>query len=357
MKSEVNLRFAAYEDAEILAKLGRETFHDAFVNHPLMPKADLNLYLNEAFTVSQITSELSDPQAAFLLAEIDGQAVGYAKFITEGLEARVVAKNPVKLKRLYIRQEFVGAGIGAGLFSRCLAETAKNGHDRIWLTVWEHNKKAQDFYRKWGFKPFGVIDFQFGNTVLTDILMQKSLYKDDKIRTISREAENYMIRKGTDEDFEEIFSIINDAAMAYKGVIPPDRWHEPYMIKDELQAQIEDGVRFSCYVDGNKIIGVMGIQDKTEVRLIRHAYVRTKQRNRGIGTLILRELIKDAKKPILIGTWKAADWAISFYEKHRFWLVEEEEKNYLLKKYWTIPDRQIETSVVLVDEKYKKSKK
>jgi N-acetylglutamate synthase-like GNAT family acetyltransferase len=165
-----------------------------------------------------------------------------------------------------------------------------------------------------------------------------------------------MIRKCADEDFEEIFNIINDAAIAYKGVIPPDRWHEPYMTKEELKAQIEDGVRFSCYVDNNEIIGVMGIQDKTDVELIRHAYVRTKQRNKGIGTLLLRELIKDSTKPILIGTWKAATWAIIFYEKHGFCLVDEEEKNRLLKKYWAIPERQVETSVVLVDEKYKKSK-
>jgi len=164
-----------------------------------------------------------------------------------------------------------------------------------------------------------------------------------------------MIRKGTDEDLEEIFNIINDAAIAYKGAIPPDRWHEPYMTKEELKAQIEDGVRFSCYVDQNEIIGVMGIQDKTDVELIRHAYVRTKQRKKGIGTLLLRELIRDSTKPILIGTWKAAGWAISFYEKHGFCLVDEEEKNRLLKKYWAIPDRQVETSVVLVDEKYKTS--
>jgi N-acetylglutamate synthase-like GNAT family acetyltransferase len=164
-----------------------------------------------------------------------------------------------------------------------------------------------------------------------------------------------MIRKAADEDFEEIFNIINDAAIAYKGVIPPDRWHEPYMTKEELKAQISDGVRFSCYVDNNEIIGVMGIQDKTDVELIRHAYVRTKQRNKGIRTLLLRELIKDSTKPILVGTWKAANWAISFYEKHGFCLVEE-EKNRLLKKYWAIPARQVETSVVLVDEKYKKSK-
>jgi N-acetylglutamate synthase-like GNAT family acetyltransferase len=161
-----------------------------------------------------------------------------------------------------------------------------------------------------------------------------------------------MIRKATDKDFEEIFATINDAAMAYKRVIPPDRWHEPYMTKEELQAQIKEGVRFSCYIDNDEIIGVMGIQDKAEVVLIRHAYVRTNQRNKGIGSLLLQELTKDAKKPILIGTWKAADWAIRFYQKHGFRLVEEEEKNRLLKKYWTIPDRQIETSVVLADGKY-----
>jgi N-acetylglutamate synthase-like GNAT family acetyltransferase len=161
-----------------------------------------------------------------------------------------------------------------------------------------------------------------------------------------------MIRKATDKDFEEIFATINDAAMAYKRVIPPDRWHEPYMTKEELQAQIKEGVRFSCYIDNDEIIGVRGIQDKAEVVLIRHAYVRTNQRNKGIGSLLLQELTKDAKKPILIGTWKAADWAIRFYQKHGFRLVEEEEKNRLLKKYWTIPDRQIETSVVLADGKY-----
>lgn len=165
-----------------------------------------------------------------------------------------------------------------------------------------------------------------------------------------------MIRKVSDKDFENVFNIINDAAIAYKGIIPPDRWHEPYMTKEELKAQIDDGVRFSCYIDNNEIIGVMGIQDKTEVTLIRHAYVKTKQRKKGIGSLLLKELIKGSKKPVLIGTWKAAHWAISFYEKHGFSLVDEEEKNSLLKKYWTIPDRQVETSVVLADEKYKKLK-
>ncbi len=161
-----------------------------------------------------------------------------------------------------------------------------------------------------------------------------------------------MIRNCTDEDFEEIFNIINDAAVAYKGAIPSDQWHEPYMTTEELRSEIEDGVRFSCYVDNNEIIGVMGIQDKGDVVLIRHAYVRTKQRSKGIGSQLLHGLTKDATKPILIGTWKAAYWAISFYEQHGFRLVEEEEKNRLAKKYWKNTDRKIETSVVLVDRKY-----
>ena len=168
--------------------------------------------------------------------------------------------------------------------------------------------------------------------------------------------ENRMIRKGTNDDFEEIFSIINDAAIAYKGVIPPDRWHEPYMTKTELSAQIDEGVRFSCFIDNNEIIGVMGIQDKVDVDLIRHAYVKTTQRKRGIGSLLLQGAMSVSQKPILIGTWRAAWWAISFYEKHGFSLVDDEEKDQLLKKYWNIPDRQVETSVVLADERYRKLK-
>ena len=165
-----------------------------------------------------------------------------------------------------------------------------------------------------------------------------------------------MIRSASDGDFDAIYSIINDAAIAYKGVIPQDRWHEPYMTREDLQAQLEDGVQFSCCMDNNEIVGVMGIQDKHEVNLIRHAYVRTQRRKSGIGSLLLLELMNSSTKPILIGTWKAAYWAISFYEKHGFSLVAEQEKNDLLKKYWVIPDRQVETSVVLVDEKYRETR-
>jgi N-acetylglutamate synthase-like GNAT family acetyltransferase len=158
-----------------------------------------------------------------------------------------------------------------------------------------------------------------------------------------------MIAPGNESDFDNIFAIINDAAIAYKGIIPEDRWHEPYMPASELRDQIADGVQFWCYWDDDEMIGVMGIQDKGEVTLIRHAYVKTTARNKGIGGKLLNHLINLATKPILIGTWADATWAIDFYKKHGFSLVTHEEKERLLRKYWNIPLRQIETSVVLAD--------
>jgi N-acetylglutamate synthase-like GNAT family acetyltransferase len=159
-----------------------------------------------------------------------------------------------------------------------------------------------------------------------------------------------MIRLCRDIDFEAIHSIINDAAEAYRGVIPADRWHEPYMSREELRQEIKSGVRFWGYEEGGKLVGAMGIQDVQDVTLIRHAYVRTDRRNQGIGGKLLAELRTLTGRPILIGTWAAATWAIRFYEKHGFRLVTPEEKDRLLKKYWSIPARQIETSVVLAEQ-------
>lgn len=161
-----------------------------------------------------------------------------------------------------------------------------------------------------------------------------------------------MIAPGKKDAFVSILAIINDAASAYKNIIPADRWHEPYMSEQELQTQIDDGVEFWCYLDNNEIIGVMGIQDKTDVTLIRHAYVKTSARNSGIGGKLLHHLAELTTKPILIGTWADATWAINFYKKHGFNLVSHEEKERLLRKYWTIPLRQIETSVVLADSNW-----
>lgn len=157
------------------------------------------------------------------------------------------------------------------------------------------------------------------------------------------------VRPCSDADFETIYSIINDAAQAYRGVIPEDRWHEPYMPREELRHEIESGVRFWGYEENGKLLGVMGIQDVQDVTLIRHAYVCTAHRSEGIGGKLLGELRRLTTRPILIGTWAAATWAIRFYERHGYRQVSTEEKNRLLKKYWTIPDRQVETSVVLAE--------
>jgi N-acetylglutamate synthase-like GNAT family acetyltransferase len=158
-----------------------------------------------------------------------------------------------------------------------------------------------------------------------------------------------MLCRCTANDFEAIYEIINDAAQAYKGVISTDRWHDPYMPQNQLQQEIDAGVNFWGVEENGRLTGVMGIQDKGDVTLIRHAYVRTALRNRGVGSQLLRHLEMLSNKPILIGTWAAATWAVAFYEKNGYRLVSTEEKNNLLKKYWNIPDRQVETSVVLAN--------
>lgn len=164
-----------------------------------------------------------------------------------------------------------------------------------------------------------------------------------------------MIVKCNQKDFSDIYEIINDASIAYKGIIPDDRWHEPYMSEPELKSQIADGVEFWGYIEGGKLIGVMGIQYKGEVTLIRHAYVRTSERNKGIGGQLLAHLNSTATTPVLIGTWADAKWAINFYLKNGFRLLERAEINILLPKYWTIPTRQIETSVVLASANWESS--
>lgn len=163
-----------------------------------------------------------------------------------------------------------------------------------------------------------------------------------------------MITKSDEKkDFNIIYEIINDASIAYKGIIPIDRWKEPYMSKEELKIQMSEGVKFWNYEERKEILGVMGIQFKNDVTLIRHAYVRTIARKKGIGGKLLKHLIDMAKTPILIGTWADASWAISFYKKHGFRLLPNEEKNRLLKIYWSIPERQVETSIVLASEEWK----
>lgn len=161
-----------------------------------------------------------------------------------------------------------------------------------------------------------------------------------------------MIRRCDDRDFELIWTIINDGAQAYKGAIPADRWTEPYMSREKLQNEIDDGVVFWGYEEAGALVGVMGIQQVQDVTLVRHAYVRTNSQDRGIGRHLLSHLRGLASEPMLIGTWAAAEWAIHFYERNGFQMVSPQEKNRLLKRYWTIPERQIDTSVVLADPKW-----
>jgi GNAT superfamily N-acetyltransferase len=156
-----------------------------------------------------------------------------------------------------------------------------------------------------------------------------------------------IIRRCRDGEHAALLEIINLAAQKYRGVIPADRWHEPYMSGKELAAELAAGVEFwGAEIDAT-LAGVMGVQQVLDVDLIRHAYVLPAFQRKGIGGLLLAELCSRRSRTILIGTWAAASWAIDFYERHGFDLVGVDEATTLLKKYWTIPERQIETSVVL----------
>lgn len=161
-----------------------------------------------------------------------------------------------------------------------------------------------------------------------------------------------MIRPCNAMDFPVMLEIISDAARAYAGVIPADCWADPYMPEGELRHEIEAGVQFWGVEDGGELVAVMGIQHVGDVSLIRHAYVREAFQHKGIGAQLLGTLRLKALRPLLVGTWAAAPWAVRFYEKHGFRLVTPGEKDRLLKKYWNIPKRQVETSVVLADEKW-----
>jgi N-acetylglutamate synthase-like GNAT family acetyltransferase len=164
-----------------------------------------------------------------------------------------------------------------------------------------------------------------------------------------------VIRRGADTDFPAMLAIINDAAHAYRGVIPTDRWHEPYMSADELAKEIADRVVFWVAEQEGRLSAVMGIQDKGDVALVRHAYVAPTSQRTGVGTTMLHHVEKLTDKPILIGTWASASWAVDFYERNGFALLPSSESSRLLKTYWSIPVRQIETSVVLANGRWMES--
>jgi GNAT superfamily N-acetyltransferase len=161
-----------------------------------------------------------------------------------------------------------------------------------------------------------------------------------------------LIRESMAEDFGATLAIVNDAAQAYRGVIPGDRWHEPYMQADELAKEIADGVVFWVAEDEGRLLGVMGIQDKGAVALVRHAYIATSLQRKGVGTKLLHRVESLTDKPILIGTWADAYWAIEFYRRNGYTVVPKSDKDRLLRAYWSIPPRQVETSVVLADRRW-----
>ena len=156
------------------------------------------------------------------------------------------------------------------------------------------------------------------------------------------------IRLSRADEGSAILEIINDAAEAYRGVIPPECWHEPYMSTAELVGELAEGVVFWVLEQDNELTGVMGLQDKGGVDLIRHAYVRTRHRRQGIGSELLRRVEAQSGKPILIGTWAAATWAIDFYRAHGYQVTSDAVKTALLHRYWTVPEQQMATSVVLL---------
>ena len=157
-----------------------------------------------------------------------------------------------------------------------------------------------------------------------------------------------MIKEYKKKDINKILNIINDASLKYKGVIPSNCWHEPYMSEDELIDEISDGVHMFGYHDNNKLISVIGIQEVKDATLIRHAYTLTSHQGKGIGSSLLEYLLKkNQKSRLLVGTWRKAVWAIRFYKKFGFIIHSKDQSTILLKKYWKIPAKQIDNSVVL----------
>jgi N-acetylglutamate synthase-like GNAT family acetyltransferase len=161
-----------------------------------------------------------------------------------------------------------------------------------------------------------------------------------------------LIRRSREADLVAMLEIVNAAAQAYRGVIPADRWRDPYMPRDELEEEIADGVVFWVEEEEGRLLGIMGIQDKQEVALVRHAYVAPTAQKKGVGTRLLRHVQSLTHKPVLVGTWAAASWAIEFYRRNGFSAVSNADKDCLLRRYWSIPERQVETSVVLADRRW-----
>lgn len=175
MSDQLYIRHASVDDAKVLTDLAYTTFWDAFAHHPKNAPDDLAYYMRQAFSLEQITAELSDEKSIFLIAEVDGEAAGYAKIIIDNIEPGITAKKPVELSRLYSHQKFLGQGIGQTLMDACFERAIEEGRDVMWLGVWEFNPRAQRFYEKNGFRVVGKHTFQLGSDPQTDLLMQREI--------------------------------------------------------------------------------------------------------------------------------------------------------------------------------------
>ena len=171
----VEIRKAKTEDAEILAKIGWQSFYDAFADHPKNAPDDMKAYMDEAFSVHSIAKELADEDSFYFVAELDGKIVGYAKLKKNSREECVSGENPLELCRLYSLSDYIGKGIGKALMLESLKFAEENKHDFFWLGVWEYNLRAQEFYRKFGFEKCGEHVFQLGSDPQTDWIMQKQI--------------------------------------------------------------------------------------------------------------------------------------------------------------------------------------
>lgn len=359
------VRNANINDRARTENIAREAFWDIY-----KPGCDEHYLLHLLRNIPEFLNELD------FVAETAGNPVGFCCSSRGGIalaadgDLEIIELGPVA-----VRPELQGKGIGSMLVERTATDAAQAGFGAIAL----YGNPA--FYGRLGFEPgekYGVADpsGDFCPALLVKELkpgylkpgrlIENPVFRIDEAKAAEFDAafpprrkhakagqiflNSGVTRPTGDDDFEEIFEIVNDAASAYKGVIPADRWHEPYMPREELRSEIADGVKFLGYYVNGLLVGVMGIQDRGEVWLIRHAYVRTACRNCGIGGRLLAELHAKAGKPMLIGTWADAVWAIRFYEKNGFRLVPDREvKNSLLRRFWKISARQVETSVVLWD--------
>lgn len=173
--SDISIRQATVDDAKLLTDLSYTTFWDAFAHHPKNAPDDLAHYMRQAFNIDQITAELSDQTSIFLVAAIEEKAAGYAKLIADNIEPGITAERPIELSRLYSHQEYLGQGVGQNLMDACFERAQNDGHDVMWLGVWEYNPRAQRFYEKNGFRVVGKHTFQLGADPQTDLLMQKEI--------------------------------------------------------------------------------------------------------------------------------------------------------------------------------------